>query len=112
MSQQDFQYQQIVEAFSVIGKACGQVFVLILRIGLVYVEGRITGRISSGANQEPTVERAVFDRKAAANYIGLGLTKFDELRQIEDLGEFKDAGRPKFPKQYLDAYIKRRRKGG
>lgn len=101
---QDFQYSQIVEAFSVIGKAFGQLFVVILRVGVAYVEGR-----HPAANTPVTLQPAALDKQAACKYLSIRRTKFDELRKVEDLGEFIDAGRPKFPRDKLDAYLAKQR---
>lgn len=102
MSQNEL--NQIIEACQVLGKAIGHIVVLLLRVGMSYVEGRHPAIVPVA------LQPAVLTKESACDYLGIKRTKFDELRKREDLGEFIDAGRPKFPRDKLDAYIQRQRK--
>lgn len=104
MSQNEFQAQQIVEAFQIIGKAFGQLVVLVLRIGMAYVEGRHPAAITA-------VQPPGLDRNSAITYLQTNRTTFANLRKTEDFGEYEDCGKVKFSRDKLDAYIARRRIG-
>jgi len=101
MSQND---SQIIEAFQVIGRAFGQLVVLVLRIGMAYVEGKHP--VAVAAIQPPGL-----DRNSAITYLQTNRTTFAKLRKTEDFGEYEDCGKTKFSRDKLDAYIARRRNG-
>ena len=101
----EFNPQEIVEAFQVVGKTFGQLAWMALRFGSEHFDGRT-------AIAAAPVEAAIFDRAGAAKYLVISEALFDQLRKTEDFGEFELGNRPKFPRDKLDSYIKRKRKGG
>jgi len=73
----------------------------IVQIGLP--TGQTSGRVI-------TCEPIAFDRKGAANYIGVSPSKISELLSAGELSTVVIGGRPKYLKEELDRYVERLRR--
>lgn len=55
----------------------------------------------------PQIERRMFPRKPAADYLGIGLRSLDQLAADGEIPKTRIAGRVLYDRVDLDAYIER-----
>ncbi len=83
----------------------------VVEAGCRFVGSIVQTRLPGGQSvQVIDVEPAAMDRKAAARYIGVGVTKFDELRRDGEFAPVQIGNSPMYLREDLDRYLAQTRR--